>query len=606
MAEMAAAEKPARSEAFRALSACRGAFAMTGVFSMVINILMLTSPIFMLQVYDRVLATRSYPTLAVLTVVAGGLLVVMGALELIRSRVLVRTGARLDGLLSARVFAAVFVRGLGSAGGQSSRPLMDLDTLRQFLTGPGPFALFDAPWVPVYLVVVFMLHPVLGLVALAGAAVLFTIALLNEVRTREPLRRAGTEAAAANAFAEAGLGNAEVVHAMGMGEGLLRRWRARHDQAIAHQGQGSDRSGTLTAASKTLRLFLQVAILAAGAGLVIDQQITAGTMIAASIIMGRALAPVEQAIGNWRAFVQARAAYGRLRDLLAAHPGDAARMDLPAPKGALAVERLVAAPPGVTKPVLKGISFALKPGEVLGVIGPSAAGKSTLARLLVGVWPPAGGAVRLDGAELGHWPAQALGRHIGYLPQDTALFDGTVGENIARFAHDPDPERIVAAATRAGVHEMILRLADGYDTRIGPRGAALSGGQRQRVALARALYGDPVLVVLDEPNASLDAEGEQALHNAVLGLKRAGACVIVMAHRPSALAAADTLLALADGQVQAFGPKAEVLAKVTLGGGGKSGAATGPTNGTKPARSSHIAAAASTASAPARAGRADG
>ena len=564
--------RTARHEVRAALGKSRGAFFMTGVFSLFINLLMLTAPLYMLQIYDRVLASRSEPTLIVLTVLAGGLLLVMGGLDLIRSRVLVRVGVKMDALLNARVFSAVFAQALRGARGQRAQALRDLDSLRQFLTGPGPFAFFDAPWAPLYLAVVFIFHPILGFVALAGAVVLFSMALINELVTRRPLQLANAQAIAANGFAEASLRNAEVLEALGMLPEIRKRWTAQHCQGLALQATASDRAATLTSWSKAVRISLQVAILGAGAALAIQQIITPGVMIAASILMGRALAPVEQAIGQWRHFVGARQAYRRLNELLQAIPEDEARLTLPKPEGRLAVEQLVAAPPGSQKPVLKGVSFKLEPGEALGVIGPSASGKSTLARNLVGVWAPQSGAVRLDGAEVQGWDAEQLGPHLGYLPQDVELFAGNVAENISRFSAEASPEAVVAAARAAGVHDMILQLDKGYDSEIGEQGCVLSGGQRQRVGLARALYGEPALVVLDEPNASLDAAGDEALTQAILGLKARGATVVVMAHRPSAIAAVDKLLMLREGRVEAFGPKEEVIAKVTKAAGAGQGA----------------------------------
>ena len=563
VSKAAAPVHEATSDVNAALRACRGAFVMTGAFSFFINLLMLTAPLYMLQVYDRVLSSRSESTLIALTVLAGAMLLVMGMLELVRSRILVRIGSRLDRDLNPRVFSAVFERSVRGFRGERVQALRDLDGLRQFLTGPGPFALFDAPWVPLYLGVVILFHPILGLVAATGALVLLVLGVLNEVLTRKVLQESNTQVVTAYAFAEASLRNAEVLKAMGMLNGIQRRWIDRHAQGLALQARASDRAGVLMACSKATRMFLQVAILGAGAMLAIHQVITPGVMIAASILMGRALAPVEQAIGSWRHFVGARFAYRRLQALLVETPSPAARLKLPRPEGHLSVENVVAVPPGTARPALKGISFALAAGEALGVIGPSAAGKTTLARLLVGVWSPYAGAVRLDGAELRNWDPADLGAHIGYLPQDVDLFAGTVAENISRFYADPDPDEIVWAAQLAGAHEMILRLPDGYDTEIGDNGSFLSGGQRQRIALARALFGSPPLVVLDEPNSNLDAAGDQALTEAVLKLKRQRTTVVVVAHRPSAIAAVDKLLMLRDGKAEAFGPKDEILARVT-------------------------------------------
>ncbi len=550
---------PAPTEIRAALAALRSSFGMTAVFSFFGSLLMLTVPLYLLQIYDRVLASRSESTLVGLTLIAVAMLLVMGALDVIRSRVLVRIGAGLDARLSQRVFSAVFTQTLVGSGGSRVQFLRDFDTLRQFLTGSGPFALFDAPWAPVYLLVVFLFHPLLGAVALAGAVLLFGLALLNEAATRAPLQQANVEAAGAAAFAETSFRNAEVLEALGMLEAIRSRWLARHRRGLALQALASDRAGSYAAASKAARLLLQIAVLGVGAALAIDQVITSGTIVAASILAGRALAPVEQAIANWRGFVGARFAYQRVAALLRESPPRESRMALPAPQGRLTVEGLVAIPPGARKPVLHGITFTLEPGEALGVIGPTAAGKSTLARHLIGVWRPAAGSVRLDGASLQDWRREDLGPRIGYLPQDVELFEGSVQENIARFDARPDAESVVDAARRAGVHEMILGLAKGYDTPVGVGGSVLSAGQRQRIALARALYGDPVLVVLDEPNSNLDVDGDRALTAAIFDLKERGATVVVVAHRPSAIAGVDKLLVLRDGTMAALGPRHEVL-----------------------------------------------
>ncbi|MBW7850048.1 MAG: type I secretion system permease/ATPase [Rhodospirillales bacterium] len=544
-----------------ALAACRKGFNATVLFSLFANLLLFVSPLYMLQVYDRVLTSRSEATLVMLTVIAGGLLAVLAALELVRSRVLVRTGARIDRHLGARVFGAVFQRSLSSPGGAHGQPLRDLDTLREFASGAGVQVLCDAPWAPLFIAVAFILHPLLGLVSLAGAVIIFGLALINEFSTRRLLREAMGESIAAGAFAETSLRNAEVLSAMGMMPGMARRWMERHERAMARQQLAADRSGTLMALSKFVRLFLQSLVLGAGAWLAIRQEITPGAIIAASIIMGRALAPVELAVGQWKNFIAARGAYKRLSDLLAAVPAPAAAMPLPRPEGRLEVERAVVVPPGGRTPVLKGVSFALQPGEVLGIVGPSAAGKSTLARLLVGVWPAASGAVRLDGADVHAWRSDDLGPHIGYLPQDVELFDGTVADNIARFL-DYDPGGVVLAARKAGVHDVILHLPDGYDTRIGEGGRVLSGGQRQRVGLARAIYGDPSLVVLDEPNSNLDTAGEQALVEALGALRERKTTTVVITHRLNILGCVDKILVLRDGVAEFFGPRDEVMARL--------------------------------------------
>lgn len=547
---------------------------MTGFFSLFINVLLLTGSLYMLQIYDRVLSSHSIGTLIALTVLAAAMLLTYGALDVIRARILDRLSARFDAQINVRIFDAMFGRRLLAPHALATEPLRDLNTIRQFLAGAGPATLFDAPWVPLFLAIVFFFHPLLGFIATAGAVILFAIAILTEVTTKKRLQEASQDTTAAHLFAGSSLRNAEAIAAMGMLTNLRRRWLDRHQKGLAVQSMAADVGSTLRVCSKVVRLLLQIILLGAGAALAIEKSISPGSIVAVSIIVGRALAPVEQAIGQWQGFTAARTAYRRLEDLLSAVPQPAERMSLPAPAGKLSVENLVATPPGGKLPVLKGITFQLEPGKALGVIGVSASGKSTLARLLIGVWPPAGGSVRLDGADVYTLPDDQIGPWIGYLPQDVELFDGTVAENIARFTPAADPEQVVLAAKRAGVHEMILRLTDGYDTRIGEGGSFLSAGQRQRLALARAMYGNPTLIVLDEPNSNLDADGDQALTRAILGLKRLGRTVVVMAHRPSAIAAVDMLLVLRDGKIQNFGAKEEVLASMASassqdGSGGK-------------------------------------
>jgi len=545
------------NEIQKALGTCKSAFAATALFSFAINMLLFVSPIYMLQIYDRVLPSRSETTLVMLSLLVALLLLTIGALEWVRTQILVRAGIRIDQMLGRRVFTAVF----HINGGGSANALRDFDAVREFFTGAGFIAFLDAPWAPIFIGVCFVMHPWLGALALGGSLVLFALAIANEMLTRKTLGEAGRESLAASSFVDSSLRSSEAVHAMGMMPGILDRWLERRERVLALQAAASDRAGLLISATKFIRMLLQSAILGLGAYLAIHQQITPGAMIAASIIMGRALAPVEMAVGQWRQFINARAAYARLTGLLASVPDAAEPMRLPKPKGALEADRIVAAPPGSRLPVLKGVSFALQPGEALGVIGPSAAGKSTLARALVGVWPIAGGHVRIDGADLLSWSREQLGPHIGYLPQDVALFDGSVAENIARFGAI-DPEAVVAAAQRAGVHDIVLRLPEGYETRIGPGGSVLSGGQRQRIGLARALYGDPALLVLDEPNSNLDSSGDQALLEAMSHLRERGATVIVITHRMNVLAGVSKVLVLKEGMVENFGPRDQVLAAV--------------------------------------------
>jgi PrtD family type I secretion system ABC transporter len=527
---------------------------------------MLTGSLFMLQVYDRVLPSRSVPTLVALGVLAAALFAFQGFLDMTRARILVRIGSFLDEQLSGRVYDAVARLPLVTQGRVDGlQPVRDLDQMRGFLSGLGPTALFDLPWMPLYLAICFAFHVWIGITALAGAAVLVSLTLWTEMLTRGPARTAAEGSAARMGLAEASRRNAEVLQAMGMRGRLAAAWSIANTKYQQSSQRAADVAGGLGAASRVLRMMLQSAVLGVGAYLAINQEATAGIIIASSILVSRALAPVEIAIANWKGFVAARQSRRRLSDLLHLLDTGTPTMALPPPTASLAVEALCVTPPGQQKIVVQDASFTLEKGQGLGIIGPSASGKSSLARGMVGVWPAARGKVRLDGAALEHWPSEALGPHIGYLPQDVELFDGTVAENIARFVPDPDPAKIIAAARAAAVHELILRLPDGYETRIGESGTALSAGQRQRIALARALFGEPFLVVLDEPNSNLDAEGDEALTQAILGARARGAIVIVIAHRPSALQAVDLILAIANGRIQAIGPKEEVLRKVLAG-----------------------------------------
>ena len=557
-------QQPASSELAAALRACRQAFLAIGLFSGMSNILMLTGSLFMLEVYDRVLPSRSVPTLVALLILTAGLYAAQGFIDAIRSRILVRIGDSLDEAMSMRVYDAIVRLPLKiGTKGDGSQPMRDLDSVRGFLSGAGPSAFFDLPWLPIYLGVCFLFHTYIGLTALAGAVILVILTIVTEVQTRPPTRSATQFAVARNALLEASRRNAEAITAMGMVGRIARRWGDLNRNYVASTGQASDVVGGLGAASKVLRLLLQSSILAVGAWLVIHQESTPGIIIAGSILGARALAPVDLAIANWRGFIGARQSWQRLSRLLGHLPPRAEPMPLQPPVKTLVVQNAAVCPPGEQKIVSQDINFTLTSGKALGVIGPTASGKSSLARMLVGVWTPARGTVRLDGATFDQWSQEALGRHIGYLPQDVELFPGNVAQNIARFEDPPHPEAVLAAAQAAGVHELIVNLPDGYETKVGDHGSALSAGQAQRIALARALYRDPFLVVLDEPNSNLDAEGDEALTRAILGLRARGAIVIVVAHRPSAIAGVDYILVMAKGRQQQFGPKEEVLNRVT-------------------------------------------
>jgi ATP-binding cassette subfamily C protein PrsD len=552
-----------RSELAAALSACRGALISIGLMSGMSNILMLTGALFMLEVYDRVLPSRSVPTLVGLVILAGGLYAALGLLDLIRARILVRIGARLDETLSSRIYETI-VRLPLKVGNRNDglQPLRDIESVRSFLSGSGPAALFDLPWLPVYLLICFLFHPYIGLAALFGAIILGIITYLTETMTREPSRAATGFAMTRTALAETSRRNAEVLTAMGMTGRITTIWADANAKYLAAQQRASDVAGGFGAASKVLRMMLQSGVLAVGAWLVIYQMATAGIIIAGSILSARALAPVDMAIANWRGFVAARQGWNRLTDLLALLPAQAVPMELRPPSQNVIVEAASVAPPGTDKIVVQDANLMLQAGNGLGIIGPSGSGKSSLARMLVGVWRPARGRIRLDGASLDQWSPEMLGGHVGYLPQDVELLAGTVAQNIGRFSDPLDAEAVIAAATAAGVHDLIVSLPNGYDTQVGESGASLSAGQAQRVALARALYGDPFLVVLDEPNSNLDAEGDEALSHAIMGVRARGGIVVVVAHRPSAIACVDLLLMMTQGRVQAFGPKDEVLSKV--------------------------------------------
>jgi len=552
-----------RSELVQALSSCKSAFLSVGLFSGMSNILMLTGAFFMLQIYDRVLPSRSVPTLVALVILVAVLFVFLAILDTIRSRVLVRIGASLDHALSARVYDTIVQLPLQTGSrGDGLQPLRDLDAVRAFLSGPGPTALFDLPWLPLYLAIIFAFHTALGVAALIGAIVLIALTLLTEALARGPMRSATEFAVTRNALAEASRRNAEVLAAMGMSGRVNARWNVANQNYLGSHRKVSDVAGGFGAISKALRMMLQSTVLGIGAYLVINQAATAGIIIAAAILVARALAPVDLAIANWKGFLAARQSWKRLTKLLELLPAHEMPMALPAPSASLTVEHASAVPPGQQQIVVHDVNFKLESGQGLGIIGPSASGKSSLVRMIVGVWRPARGRIRLDGAVLDQWAAEALGQHIGYLPQDVELFSGTLAENIARFEPDATSEDIISAARAAGVHDLIVTLPKGYETEIGEQGQVLSAGQRQRIALARALYREPFLVVLDEPNSNLDAEGEAALTQAIAGVRKRGGIVVVVAHRPSALQALDLVLVLAKGAVVSFGAKDEVLPKV--------------------------------------------
>ncbi|MGY2291893.1 type I secretion system permease/ATPase [Pseudomonas sp. SDO528_S397] len=543
---------------FKVLADFKSTLASVGCFTALINVLMLVPSVYMLQVYDRVLTSQNETTLVMLTLMVVGFFGFIGLLECVRSLIVIRVGSDLERRLNLHVYRAAFERNLSQSAGNAGQALGDLTLLRQFLTGPALFAFFDAPWFPVYLLVIYLFNAWLGLLATGGALLLMALAYLNEVLTRRPLQEAGRYAQRSSHLATSHLHNAEAIQAMGMLGALRERWFTLQSHFLGLQNRASDTGSVIGAVSKTLRLCLQSLVLGLGALLVIKGQMSPGMMIAGSILMGRVLSPIDQLIGVWKQWSGARLAYRRLNELLQAFPPGQVVMNLPAPTGHIRFEQVSAAPPGQRLATLHQISFELAAGEVLGVLGASGSGKSTLARVLVGVWPVLGGTVRLDGADIHRWDRDLLGPHIGYLPQTIELFSASVADNIARF-RQADPERVIRAARQAGVHEMILRLPQGYDTLLGDDGCGLSGGQKQRLALARALYGEPKLLVLDEPNSSLDTVGEAALAHAISQMKAQGTTVVLVTHRASALKQADKLLVLGDGCLQAFGPSDEVL-----------------------------------------------
>ncbi|WP_292156321.1 type I secretion system permease/ATPase [Mesorhizobium sp.] len=557
------AAKSARSELAAALASCRSAFLAVGLFSGMLNVLMLAGSLYMLEIYDRVLPSRSLPTLVGISMLLVILYCGQGVLDFVRGRVLARIGGALDEALGRRVYTSVLRLPLKAGReGDSLQPMRDLDSVRAFLSGTGPTALFDLPWLPLYLAIIFMFHWLLGVTALFGAIVLVTLTVLAERLTRQPVSAATSSGNRRSGLVSAGSRNAEVVAAMGMAGGLAARWEDANLDYIADQRKVSDVAGGIGSVSRVLRMLLQSSMLGIGAWLVIEQQATAGIIIAASILSGRALAPVDLAIANWKGFASARQGWQRLTRVLAALPAETEPMPLPAPSASVTMHNVAITAPGAQRLLVQEASFAMEAGHALGIIGPSGSGKSTLVRALVGAWLPVAGRIKLDGADLDQWSQRERGRHIGYLPQDVELFAGTVAENIARFELDADPAAIIAAAKAAGSHEMIVGFRQGYETEIGEHGEALSAGQRQRLALARALYRTPFLVVLDEPNSNLDMDGEQALIRAMLGVRERGGVVVIVAHRPNVLAAVDFVLAMNHGRIHDFGPKDKVFGKM--------------------------------------------
>ena len=551
-------KKPVVSELKKSLLSAKKSFIMVGLFSMFINILMLVPPLYMLQLYDRVLGSRSQDTLIMLTLIVVVLFITMGLLEVVRSRVLVRVGNKLDSMLSQRIFDSLFELERKAPGKSSSMPLNDLTQVRQFMTGNGLFAFFDAPWMPIYIIVLFIFHPAFGFFAIFAAIVLVGITIANEYSTKDKLAEANNLSRASTIYVDSNIRNAEVVNAMGMRNNISKVWADKYYGFLNAQNIASDSAGVWSNLSKSLRVMFQSLILGLGAYLAINMEVTPGMMIAASIIMGRALAPLDLIIGSWKGFSSARSSYERIEGLLNDFPKDKEYMQLPAPKGEITLENVVVIPPSGTVPSLKGISMKIEKGDVVGIIGPSAAGKSSLARVMLGLWPLSNGVARIDKADISQWDREDLGKYVGYLPQDIELFEGTVSQNIARFG-EVEPEKVVEAASKAGVHEMILKLNEGYDTKIGPGGASLSGGQRQRIGLARALYNNPVFVVLDEPNSNLDDVGEAALVEAIKTLRAGGTTVVIITHRTNVLQATNKLALINNGVLELYGNTNDVL-----------------------------------------------
>ena len=549
-------------ELYAARRESRGLYWMVGAFSVFVNLLMLTGPLYMLQVYDRVLGSRSVETLVALSAVVLFLYAMMGLLDYVRGRILARVAARFQSRLDLRVFDAVMRRAAVKPDAISATGLRDLEAVQRLMSSPVIGAFYDLPWTPIFLVGIALFHPWLGYLAMSGGAVLIAITLTNQWLSRKPTLASQRTGHAAEKTAESIRSEAEMVQALGMREQAFGRWKDARDASLGAHIATTDVTGGFTVMTKTFRLILQSAMLGLGAYLVLQNELTAGAMIAGSILLGRALAPIELIVGQWPTVERARKGWSNLGTLLNEQPVEELKTQLPEPRAVLNVQQLTVVPPGDQQAALRMVNFQLNPGQALGVIGPSGAGKSTLARALTGIWPAAGGKVRLDGATLDQYGTERLGRHIGYLPQRVTLFEGTVADNIARLQPNADPEKIVEAAKKAAAHDMILKLPDGYDTKVSAAGGRLSGGQMQRIGLARALFGDPVLLVLDEPNSNLDNEGSEAVNAAIRDFKASGRAVMIMAHRPAAIQECDLLLMLEGGQRTAFGPRDEVLKSV--------------------------------------------
>ncbi|MDD5716163.1 MAG: type I secretion system permease/ATPase [Sulfuricurvum sp.] len=548
-----------KNELLSVIHESKKAFYFAAFVSLFINLLMLVPPLYMLQLYDRVLSSRSEETLIMLTLIVIVMFAIMGILEFVRSRILIRVGNSIDAKLNTRLFNAMFALANRQPGKSTAQPLSDLTLIRQFLTGTPLFAFFDTPWIPIYIGIMFMFHFWLGWFAIFAALVAFTLTLINEKRTKNALESSNKFYQQSQTYIQTSLRNSEIIEAMGMHENVRRRWQKRYSSFLTEQSNASDEAGLWSNLSKTIRMLMQSLILGLGGYLAIIGEVTPGMMIAGSIILGRALAPVDLMTNTWKQFSGARMAYHRLGKMLTDFPEKEKPTPLPIPKGFIDLETITVVPPEAKIPAVKGVSLSIKAGEIVGIIGPSAAGKSSLARAILGVWPLHSGKVRIDGAEINHYDRAILGKHIGYLPQDIELFDGTITENIARY-EDPKPEKVVEAALVSGVHEMILQLPQGYDTPIGPGGIALSGGQRQRIGLARAIYEYPALVVLDEPNSNLDDAGERALVQAIAELKKRGTTVVLITHRPAILGITDKIAFMREGQLQLFGSRDDVLA----------------------------------------------